>query len=157
MANFIGLVFATLKNEGIDTSKMSTQEAIDKYNELKGNKSGTPAEQRKMKETTNKHIDKSVFDKAGEYFARNPERPKATVQAYKDTVEYINELANSGKDYEDIDFELTSKQTDLEFKRKQLIRKENKTPEDEAKIKAYRDEEEGINFASNQLWKAWKK
>lgn len=55
MSNFIGLVFATLKNEGIDTSGMSTDEAIKKYNELQqksGGKSGekepTPAENRKM-------------------------------------------------------------------------------------------------------------
>lgn len=55
MSNFIGLVFATLKNEGIDTSGMSTDEAIKKYNELQeksGGKSGekepTPAENRRM-------------------------------------------------------------------------------------------------------------
>ena len=34
MANFIGLVYATLKNEGVDTSGMSTDEAVKKYNEL---------------------------------------------------------------------------------------------------------------------------
>lgn len=50
MANFIGLVYATLKNEGIDTSGMSTDEAVDKYNELKGSGKGTPAEQRKVAE-----------------------------------------------------------------------------------------------------------
>lgn len=48
MANFIGLVYATLKNEGIDTKDMSSDEAIKKYNELKGKGEGTPAEQRKM-------------------------------------------------------------------------------------------------------------
>lgn len=36
MPNFIGLVYATLKKHGIDTSRMSTQEAIKKYNELQG-------------------------------------------------------------------------------------------------------------------------
>ena len=57
MSNFIGLVFATLKNEGVDTSGMSTDEAIKKYNELQqksggkaGEKEGTPAEQKRMKE-----------------------------------------------------------------------------------------------------------
>lgn len=50
MANFIGLVYATLKNEGIDTKGMSTDEAVDKYNELKGKGEGTPAEQRKMEQ-----------------------------------------------------------------------------------------------------------
>lgn len=55
MANFIGLVYATLKNEGIDTKGMSTDEAVAKYNELQkrsGGKGGenepTPAENRKL-------------------------------------------------------------------------------------------------------------
>lgn len=55
MSNFIGLVFATLKNEGVDTKGMSTDEAVKKYNELQqksggksGEKEGTPAENRKM-------------------------------------------------------------------------------------------------------------
>ena len=56
MANFIGLVYATLKNEGVDTKGMSTDEAVAKYNELQkkdggkaGEKEGTPAEQRALK------------------------------------------------------------------------------------------------------------
>lgn len=32
MANFIGLVYATLKAKGIDYSEMSTEEAVDKFN-----------------------------------------------------------------------------------------------------------------------------
>lgn len=55
MANFIGLVYATLKNEGIDTSGMDTDEAVKRYNELQektggksGEKEGTPAENRKI-------------------------------------------------------------------------------------------------------------
>lgn len=55
MANFIGLVYATLKNEGVDTKGMSTDDAVKKYNELQkssGGKSGekepTPAESKKM-------------------------------------------------------------------------------------------------------------
>ena len=36
MANFIGVVFATLKKEGIDTKNMTTEEAIAKFNEIKG-------------------------------------------------------------------------------------------------------------------------
>jgi len=53
MANFIGLVYATLKNEGVDTKGMSTDEAVKKYNELQktsggkeGEKEATPAENR---------------------------------------------------------------------------------------------------------------
>lgn len=34
MANFIGLVYATLKEKGIDTSKLSTDEAVKKFKEL---------------------------------------------------------------------------------------------------------------------------
>lgn len=43
MSNFIGMVFATLKKEGIDTSKMDTSEAIAKYNEIQGNGGGSSA------------------------------------------------------------------------------------------------------------------
>lgn len=34
MGNFIGLVFGTLKEKGIDTSSMSVDEAIEKYNDI---------------------------------------------------------------------------------------------------------------------------
>lgn len=37
MANFIGMVYGTLKAKGIDTSKMSTDEAIAKFNEITKN------------------------------------------------------------------------------------------------------------------------
>ena len=57
MANFIGLVYATLKNEGIDTKGMDTDTAVAKYNELQkksGGKEGadqpTPAENKRLKE-----------------------------------------------------------------------------------------------------------
>ena len=56
MANLIGLVYATLKNEGIDTKGMDTDTAVAKYNELQkksggkaGEKEATPAENRKLK------------------------------------------------------------------------------------------------------------
>ena len=57
MANFIGLVYATLKKEGIDTSGMDTDEAVAKYNELQkksggkaGEKEPTPAENKRLQE-----------------------------------------------------------------------------------------------------------
>lgn len=64
MGNFIGMVYATLKNEGIDTKGMSTDDAVKKYNELQGKsgkdggekevekteEKGTPAEQKRMEE-----------------------------------------------------------------------------------------------------------
>lgn len=74
MANFIGLVYATLKNEGVDTSGMSTDEAVAKFKELQKKsggdtgKEGTPAEQRKLeekgvvdkKQTTNNFINPKI-------------------------------------------------------------------------------------------------
>lgn len=52
MANFIALVYATLKNEGVNTSGMSTDEAVEKFKQLqkKSGGSGTPAENRKLQE-----------------------------------------------------------------------------------------------------------
>ena len=52
MANFIALVYATLKNEGVNTSGMSTDEAVEKFKQLqkKSGGSGTPAENDKLKE-----------------------------------------------------------------------------------------------------------
>lgn len=57
MANFIKLVYATLKNEGIDTKDMDTDEAVEKFKELQkknggkvGEKEGTPAEQKRLQE-----------------------------------------------------------------------------------------------------------
>ena len=35
MAGFIGLVYGTLKSKGYDTKKMTTDEAVDKFNALK--------------------------------------------------------------------------------------------------------------------------
>lgn len=50
MANFIALVYATLKKEGVDTNGMSTDEAVAKFKELqkKSGGSGTPAENKKL-------------------------------------------------------------------------------------------------------------
>lgn len=57
MSNFIPMVYATLKKEGIDTKGMSTDEAVAKFQELQkksggkvGEKEGTPAEQKKLAE-----------------------------------------------------------------------------------------------------------
>ena len=93
MANFIGLVYATLKEEGIDTSGMSTDEAVAKFKELQkkdggseGEKEGTPAEQKKVAEMTE----------------TKTETPKE-----KDVVEQARqeEIDNNGKKSEEIDYE----------------------------------------------------
>jgi hypothetical protein len=67
MANFIGLVYATLKQEGIDTSGMSSEEAVAKYNELQkqgggkaGENEGTPAEQQKLRENDINNAKKAI-------------------------------------------------------------------------------------------------
>lgn len=61
MSNFIALVYATLKQEGIDTNNMDTDEAVAKFKELQkkdggkeGENEGTPAEQKKVAEITKK-------------------------------------------------------------------------------------------------------
>lgn len=54
MSNFIGMVFATLKKEGIDTSKMDTSEAISKYNEIQGGSGGSSAKGEETPKTEQK-------------------------------------------------------------------------------------------------------
>lgn len=70
MSNFIGMVFATLKKEGIDTSKMDTSEAIAKYNEIKGSDGGsntkgeeTPKQEEKTAETGKETVKKTDAEK----------------------------------------------------------------------------------------------
>lgn len=70
MSNFIGMVFATLKKEGIDTSKMDTSEAIAKYNEIKGSDGGsntkgeeTPKQEEKTAETDKETVKKTDAEK----------------------------------------------------------------------------------------------
>lgn len=58
MANYIGLVFSTLKRNGIDTRNLSTEEAIAKFNELEN--SGKQSEDKnsdKKEETDEKKPD----------------------------------------------------------------------------------------------------
>lgn len=56
MGNFIGLVYAKLKEDGVDTDGMSTQEAIEEYNKRHGNENRygdsepTEAENKRMQE-----------------------------------------------------------------------------------------------------------
>ena len=53
MSNFIGLAYAVVKQAGYNTNKMSTDEVVDKYNELQkktGQKEATPKEQQRLQE-----------------------------------------------------------------------------------------------------------
>lgn len=71
MSNFIGLVYATLKNEGVDTTGMTTDEAVEKFKELQRNSGGagngekepTPAESRKLKEKDIDTMEKTKIQK----------------------------------------------------------------------------------------------
>ena len=60
MSNFIGMVFATLKKEGIDTSKMDTSEAIAKYNEIQGGGGGSSAKGEEIPKTDKKTATKAT-------------------------------------------------------------------------------------------------
>lgn len=157
MANFIGLVFATLKNEGIDTKNMSTDEAVKKYNELKGGKEGTPAEQRKMKEPKSEHIDHKKFDEVEKWFIGRPDRTKLEVQGFKDAREEINELANSGKTYDEVDEAIFHKTTEMDYEYDKLADKKDRTDKDIERMKYLREYGTGFKTASGQLYKTWKK
>lgn len=57
--NFVPMVFAVLKDKGIDTQNMSVEEAIEKYNELTG-KSGRYSVENGEQERTKKQSNVSV-------------------------------------------------------------------------------------------------
>lgn len=85
MSNFIGMVFATLKKEGIDTSKMDTSEAIAKYNEIKGGDGGSNAKS----EETPKQEEKTA--ETGKETAKKTDAEKDSVTTEKDsTVETVS-------------------------------------------------------------------
>lgn len=157
MANFIGLVFATLKNEGVDTKGMSTDEAIKKYNELKGDKGGTPAEQRKMKQPKNKHIDHDKFDEVEKWYVERHQDDKLGVKGFKEAREYINELANAGLSYDEIDEKIFEKTTMMDYEYDKLYDKKDKTEKDFDRMKYLREYGSGYKTANGQFWKVWKK
>lgn len=93
MSNFIGMVFATLKKEGIDTSKMDTSEAIAKYNELKGGEGdsnakgeGNPKQEEKTAETGKETAKKTDAEKDSTVATVAKEEPKDKQRADKYTV-----------------------------------------------------------------------
>ena len=49
MSNFIALVYATLKQEGIDTNNMDTDEAVAKFKELQKKDGGKEGEKMEVK------------------------------------------------------------------------------------------------------------
>lgn len=102
MANFIGLVYATLKNEGIDTKGMSTDEAVKKYNELQeksggkaGEKEATPAENKKLAEKEPEKKEKGILDEKQLKLL-----PKMKTEHIKESIEWFEGLYEKHKDKE---------------------------------------------------------
>jgi len=157
MANFIGLVFATLKNEGVDTKGMSTDKAIKKYNELKGEKEGTPAEQRKMKQPRSDKLNYDYLDDAEKYYVGTEGRTKTEIKGFKDAIEYMNKLANEGKSYKEIEDALDYMEIKVRVERRNLDNKEHKTEGDIKKSRELMEYHSGVNFGVNRLYRAWKK
>lgn len=100
MANFIALVYATLKNEAIDTSNISQDEAVAKFKELQeksGGKSGenepTPAENRKLNDNKENKVFK-MSNAMKEYYDDNFKEYKPRVLSVNKLVE-DNELINN--------------------------------------------------------------
>lgn len=90
MANFIGLVYATLKSKGIDTSGMSTDEAVAKFNELQGTD-----KQSKEKESAKKN-------EAVSKFKGEKETPKAPEKELSTSQKIRNDLKNAGVNTKDL-------------------------------------------------------
>ena len=78
MSNFIRLVYATLKNKGINTDKLSTEEAINKFKEIKSKDENPENIKRKL----------------------NGEKPKGDIDKYKEyrSLLFEEELENQAKD-----------------------------------------------------------
>lgn len=102
MSNFIGMVFATLKKEGIDTSKMDTSEAIAKYNEIKGGEGGsntkgeeTPKQEEKTAETGKTDTEKTTNKKDADV----ENLSKETGLGYKDAERMHKEIQEDDEAY----------------------------------------------------------
>ena len=102
MSNFIGMVFATLKKEGIDTSKMDTSEAIAKYNEIKGGEGGsnakgeeTPKQEEKTAETGKTDTEKTTNKKDADV----ENLSKETGLGYKDAEKMHKEIQEDDEAY----------------------------------------------------------
>ncbi len=112
MANFIGMVFGILKAKGIDTSNMTTEEAIKKFNEINNKSTETnnpvksyvpdaPAFVRKMHENRmQNNIEtqkiKKLTQETKEYIKNNP-----TFRGYKLETIDIEKAINDGRILDD--------------------------------------------------------
>lgn len=96
MANFIGMVYGTLKAKGIDTSKMSTEDAIAKFNELNKEDGGK-----------NKPVDEKLTNTINTQGGENTNQTKMMSQKSKDFInsgnfqEYKTKIIDIDKVIED--------------------------------------------------------
>ena len=90
MANFIGLVYATLKEKGIDTSGMSTDEAVAKFKELQG-------EGKEEKKETPEDVKKKLGEKKEEAKEEEPSEIKDKLNG-KETKKEKIELSETDKE-----------------------------------------------------------
>lgn len=101
MSNFIGMVFATLKKEGIDTSKMDTSEAIAKYNEIQGN-GGSSAKGEETPKAEKKTETKGKDTATKESNKQDPEIEKLSSETglgYKDAERMYKEIQEEDEAY----------------------------------------------------------
>lgn len=102
MSNFIGMVFATLKKEGIDTSKMDTSEAIAKYNEIQGNGGGSSAKGEETPKAEKKTETKGKDTATKESNKQDPEIEKLSSETglgYKDAERMYKEIQEEDEAY----------------------------------------------------------
>lgn len=78
MSNIIGMVLATLKKEGIDTSNMDVNEAVAKYNEIKGTNDGQGV---KGEETPKETQNTAEQGKETAKTSKEPEQAKSSTQS----------------------------------------------------------------------------
>lgn len=97
MANFIALVYATLKEEGIDTKGMSTDEAVEKFKEIQG-KENPEDVKKKLNGEKPQVKPKRVVDEGAKKI--HQEREKAKKENINNALEYAkahNEMSYSIK------------------------------------------------------------
>ena len=126
MANFIGVVFATLKKQGIDTKNMSTDEAIAKFNEINGKDGGsnakgeeTPKQEPKTAETGKQGTEKATNEKDSVVEKDKVEEKsgKETVsKEYQAKADYLKDkINNSWYKNAKIDYGVDGKVKDITF------------------------------------------
>ena len=128
MANFISLVYGTLQGEGIDTSKMSTDEAIQKFNELTGKKNART----ETKGTVSADTRAESVNKVASLIANNMGYPGEENEVLKElsnpeTLEefkeyYKNQISDAEQAYRTVDEKDRAKYTKSKKDAEQILR-----------------------------------